>query len=107
MGPRSKARTHLTDSERADALAGIRNLLQDPELTADGDAKTALNEITLMAANFDSQSVERKVLADFQVSVLGQLGDIEGELRTVNRCCKKQQNTKKTSRPRKSTKERY
>ena len=85
-------RQELTDSERADALAAIQNLLQDPELIADGDAKTALNEITLMEANFDAQSVERKVLADFQVAVLGQLGDIEGELRNVNRCCKEQQN---------------
>ena len=85
-------RQELTDSERADALAAIRNLLQDPELIPDGDAKTALNEITLMEANFDAQSVERKVLADFQVAVLGQLGGIEGELRTVNRCWKKQQN---------------
>ena len=85
-------RQELTDSERADALTAIRDLLQDPELIADGDAKTALNEITLMEANFDAQSVERKVLADFQVAVLGQLGDIEGELKNVNRCCKKQQN---------------
>ena len=85
-------RQELSDSEKADALTAIRNLLQDPELIADGDAKTALNEITLMEANFDAQSVERKVLADFQVAVLGQLGDIEGELKNVNRCCKKQQN---------------
>ena len=81
-------RQELTDSERADALTAIRHLLQDPELNADDDAKTALNEITSMEATFDVQSVERKVLADFQVAVYGQLGDIEGEMKDFKRCCK-------------------
>ena len=78
----------LTDSERADALTAIRNLLQDAQLTADDDAKTALKEITLMEATFDAESVERKVLADFHVAVFGQLGDIEGEIKDFKRCCK-------------------
>jgi len=76
-------RQELTDAEKADALDAIRDLLQDPELAADSDAKSAIAEINLMEKAFDAQSVERKVLADFQVSVHDQLGDIEVEMKEM------------------------
>ena len=85
-------RQELTDSERTDALTAIRDLLQDPELNADDDAKTALKEITSMEATFDVESVERKVLADFQAEVLGRFWDIEGEIKHVKRRCKSDSN---------------
>ena len=78
-------RQELTDSERTDALIAIRDLLQDPELNADDDAKTALKEITSMEATFDVESVERKVLADSHAEVLGRSRDIEGEIKDVKR----------------------
>ena len=74
-------RQELTDSERANALTAIRDLLQDPELNADDDAKTALKKIASMEATFDVESVpERKMLADVEDEVRGQLEDIEGEV---------------------------
>ena len=85
-------RQELTDSERTDALTAIQDLLQDPELNADDDAKTALKEITSMEATFDVESVERKVLADFQAEVLGRFWDIEGEIKHVKRRCKSDSN---------------
>ena len=81
-------RQELTDAQKADALFAIRNLLQDPELVGDDDAKSALAEIKLMETAFDAQSIERKVLADFQVAVCGQLGDIEGEMKAFKKNCK-------------------
>jgi len=81
------ARQELTDGEKVDALTDIRNLLQDPELAADNDAKAALSEISLMEKNFDAQSVERKVLADFQVTVYGQLDGIGDEIKDLKRNC--------------------
>ena len=88
-------RQELTDAEKTDALTAIRNILQDPELVADNDAKTALSEINLMEKVFDATSIERKVLADFQVAVHGQLGGIEGEMREMRafkRSCKSASN---------------
>ena len=73
-------RQELTDSERADALTAIRDLLQDPELSADDDAETALKEIASLEATFDVESVERNMLAHIQDEVRGQLQDIEGEM---------------------------
>jgi len=81
------ARQELTDGEKVDALTDIRNLLQDPELATDKDAKAALSEINLMENHFDAQSVERKVLADFQVTVKGQLDGIGDELKDLKRNC--------------------
>ena len=81
------ARQELTDGEKVDALTDIRNLLQDPELAADNDAKTALSEINLMEKHFDAQSVERKVLADFQVTVCAQLDSIREEIKDLKRNC--------------------
>ena len=75
-------RQELTDGEKAAALIAIRNLLNDPELVADSDAKTALVEISQMEKVFDAKSVERKVLADFQLAVHDQLDDIKLEMRT-------------------------
>ena len=76
-------RQELTDAEKADALTAIRDLLQDPELAADSYAKSAVSEINLMEKAFDAQSVERKVLADFQGAVYDQLDDIEGEIKEM------------------------
>ena len=81
------ARQELTDAEKANALTTIRNLLQDPELVADNDAKSSLAEINLMEKDFDAQSIERKVLADFQVTVCGQLDGIEDEIADFKRNC--------------------
>lgn len=81
------ARQELTDGEKVDALTAIRNLLQDPELVADNDAKSALSEIDLMEKHFDAQSIERKVLADFQVTVYGQLDGIGDEIKDLKRNC--------------------
>ena len=78
--------------KKADALIAIRNLLQDTELVADSDAKTALVEISLMDKVFDAQSVERKVLADFQLVVHDQLDDIKVEMRTFKGCCRSTSN---------------
>ena len=80
-------RQELTDAEKSDALIAIRNLLQDPELVADADAQTAFVEITLMETVFDAQSVERKVLADFQLAVHEQLGDIKEEMKNFGGTC--------------------
>ena len=80
-------RQELTDVEKADALTAIRNLLQDPELAADNNAKSALAEINLMEKDFDAQSIERKVLADFQETVCGQLDGIEDEIADFKRNC--------------------
>ena len=85
-------RQELTDGEKADALITIRNLLNDPELVADSDAKTALVEISLMEKVFDAKSVERKVLADFQLAVHDQLDDIELEMRTFKGSCRSASN---------------
>ena len=82
------ARQELTDGEKVDALTDIRNLLQDPVLAADSDAKSALSEINLMEKYFDAQSVERKVLADFQVTVYDQLDGISDEIKDSKRNCK-------------------
>jgi len=81
------ARQELTDGEKVDALTDIRNLLQDPELATDKDAKAALSEINLMENHFNAQSVERKVLADFQVTVKGQLDGIGDEIKDLKRNC--------------------
>ncbi|XP_068694789.1 uncharacterized protein [Montipora foliosa] len=80
-------RQELTDAEKSDALIAIRNLLQDPELVADADVQTAVEQITLMETVFDAQSVERKVLADFQLAVHEQLGDIKDDIRTSRGTC--------------------
>ena len=80
-------RQELTDAEKSDALIAIQNLLQDPELVADADAQTAVEQITLMETVFDAQSVERKVLADFQLAVHEQLGDIKDDIRTTRGTC--------------------
>ena len=82
------SRQELTDGEKADALTAIRNLLQDPELVSDHNAKSALTEINSMEKDFDVRSVERKVLADFQVTVCGQLDGIEGEIKEFKRNCR-------------------
>lgn len=82
------SRQELTDGEKADALTAIRNLLQDPELVSDQDAKSALTEINSMEKDFDVRSVERKVLADFQETVCGQLDGIEGEVKEFKRNCR-------------------
>ena len=68
-------------------MTDIRNLLQDPELATDNDAKSALSEINLMEKHFDAQSVERKVLADFQQTVYGQLDGIGDEIKDLKRNC--------------------
>ena len=68
-------RQELTDAAKCDALISKRNLLQNPELVYDADAQTAFVGITLMETVFDIQSVERKVLADFQLAVHQQLVD--------------------------------
>ncbi|KAL9988026.1 hypothetical protein ACROYT_G002423 [Oculina patagonica] len=81
------ARQELADGDKADALTTIRNLLQDPELVADNDAKSALAEINLMEKDFDAQSIERKVLADGLVTVSGQLDGIEDEIADFKRNC--------------------
>ena len=81
------ARQELTDGEKVDALKDIRNLLQDLELAANNDAKSALSEINLMEKHFDAQSVERKVLADFEVTVYGQLDGIGDEIKDLKRNC--------------------
>ena len=81
-------RQELTDAEKADALNAIRDLLQDPELVADSDAKSAIAEINLMEKAFDVQSIDRKVLADFQVAVHDQLGEINSEMKTFKNSCK-------------------
>ena len=73
-------RQELTDAEKSDALIAVRNLLQDPELVSDSDAQTEFVEITLMETVFDAQSVERKVLADFQLAV-HELGNIKEEMK--------------------------
>ncbi|KAJ7370915.1 hypothetical protein OS493_028989 [Desmophyllum pertusum] len=82
------ARQELADGEKADAFTAIRNLLQDRELVADNDTKAALAEIDLMEKDFDARSIERKVLADFQVTVYGQLDGIEGEMKDFKRNCR-------------------
>ena len=51
-------RQELADAEKADALTAIRDLLQDPQLVADNDAKAALAEINLMEKAFDAASIE-------------------------------------------------
>lgn len=79
------ARQELTDGEKVDALTDIRNLLQDPELAADNDAKSALSEINVMENHFDTQSVERKVLADVLVTVYGQLDGVGDEINDLKR----------------------
>lgn len=81
------ARQELTDGEKVDALTDIRNLLQDPELATDNNAKSALLEINVMEKHFDAQSVERKVLADFQVTVYGQLDGIGDEIKDLKKNC--------------------
>ncbi|KAJ7370908.1 hypothetical protein OS493_028982 [Desmophyllum pertusum] len=86
------ARQELTDGEKADALTAIRNLLQDRELDADNNAKAALAEIDLMEKDFDARSIERKVLADFQVTVCSQLDGIDGEMKDLKRNCRNESN---------------
>ena len=81
-------RQELTDGEKANALTAIRNLLQDPNLISDNNAKAALAEIDAMEKDFDARSIERKVLADFQETVCGQLDDIEGEITAFKKDCK-------------------
>ena len=85
-------RQELTDAEKTDALNAIRDLLQDPELAADSDAKSSLAEINFMEKAFDAQSVERKVLAEFQMVVNDQLGDIEDKMRALKMSCKSTSN---------------
>ena len=41
-----------------------------------------------MEKDFDARSIERKVLADFQETVCGQLDDIEGEIKAFKKDCK-------------------
>lgn len=81
-------RQELTDAEKANALLAIKDLLQDPEFVADSGSKSALAEICLMEKAFDAQSVERKVLADFQVAMQYELGDIRLEMRTFKGNCR-------------------
>ena len=81
-------RQELTDGEKADALAAIRNLLQDPNLISDNDAKAALAQIDAMEKDFDARSIERKVLADFRETVRGQLDDIKGKIKSFKKDCK-------------------
>ena len=76
-------RQELTDAQKSDALNAMRNLLQDPELVDDADAQKALHEITSMEKELDVRSVERKVLADFQLAVYDQLGKFEQEMQKM------------------------
>ena len=92
------ARQELTDREKVDALTDIRNLLQDPELDADNDAKSALSEINLMEKHFDAQSVERKVLAEFQVTVYGRLDSIGDKIKDLKRNCVSRKKSESVSR---------
>ena len=80
-------RQELTDAQKSDALNAIRNLLQDPELIADDNAQKALHEINCMEKELDVRSVERNVLADFQLAVYDQLGDIEEEMQNFKGKC--------------------
>ena len=81
-------RQELTDGEKADALAAIRNLLQDPNLISDNDAKAALAQIDAMEKDFDARSIERKVLENFRETVRGQLDDIKGKIKSFKKDCK-------------------
>ena len=78
-------RQELTDAQKSDALNAMQNLLQDPELVADVHAQKALHEITSMEKELDVRSVERKVLADFQLAVYHQLGEFEKELQKMQK----------------------
>ena len=80
-------RQKLTDAQKSDSLNAIRNLLQDPELVADANAQKALHEITFMEKELDVKSVERKVLADFQLAVYEQLEDFEKEMQRFKGKC--------------------
>ena len=80
-------RQELTDAQKSSALNAIRNLLQDPELAADANAQKALYEITSMEKELDVRSVERKVLADFQLAVYDQLEDFEKEMQRFKGKC--------------------
>ena len=80
-------RQELTDAQKWSALNSIRNLLQDPELVADANAQKALHQISSMEKVLDLKSVERKVLADFQLAVYDQLGDIEEEMQSFKGTC--------------------
>ena len=80
-------RQELTDAQKSSALNAIRNLLQDPELIADAHAQKSLHEIISMEKELDIKSVERKVLADCQLAVYDQLGNMEEEMQSFNRKC--------------------
>ena len=70
-------RQELTDAQKSSAINAIRNLLQDQELVADANVQKALHEITCMEKELGVRSVERKVLADFQSVVNGQLREMK------------------------------
>ncbi|XP_029214241.2 ankyrin repeat domain-containing protein 50-like [Acropora millepora] len=76
-------RQELTDAQKSSALNAIRNLLQDPELVDDVNAQNALHEITTMEKEMDVKSIERKVLAGFQVAVYEQLGQFEEKMQEM------------------------
>ena len=76
-------RQELTDCQKLSGLNAIRNLLQDPELVADANAQKALHEINCMEKELDVRSVERKVLADFQLAVFNQIGELTEEMQKV------------------------
>ena len=70
-------RQEVTDAQKSSAINAIRNLLQDPKLVADANVQKALHEITCMEKELGVRSVERKVLADFQSVVNGQLREVK------------------------------
>ena len=82
-------RQELTDAQKLSALNAVRNLLQDPELVADTNAQEALHEITCMEKELDVRSVERKVLADFQLAVYDKLGEFKEEMQEMKKMQKK------------------
>ena len=90
------AKQQLTDSEKTHALTAIKNLLQDPELVADSDAMSALAEIDKMEKDFDVQSAERKVQADFRVEVGSKLSALDDEMRDFNTASKTSKKKLKT-----------
>ncbi|KAK2555506.1 Ankyrin repeat domain-containing protein 50 [Acropora cervicornis] len=79
----------LTDCQKSSALNAIRKLLQDPELVTDADAQKALHQINCMEKELDVRSVERKVLADFQLAVFNQLGELTEEIQKMKKMQKR------------------
>ena len=88
-------RQEFTDCQKLSALNAIRNLLQDPELVTDADAQKALHEINCMEKELDVRMVERKVLADFQLAVFNQLGELTEEMQKIKKMQKRSLKLKK------------